>query len=74
MRYIIVWRRSPSSRYLDVQLGGDDETIAVFDGTPGDIPAIDSEDELVAYINDTNTEQRAVEADLAHRILGWSIP
>lgn len=75
MRYIVIWRRSPSARYLDVQLDKDDK-IAVFDqdeaqGTP--MPVITDEAELVAYVNGEDTETRRVSAELAHSVLGWSI-
>lgn len=76
MPYIVIWRRSASARFLDVQLGENDE-IAVYQddeaqATP--TPVIVDEAELVAYINGTETETRRVDAGLAHRVLGWSIP
>lgn len=76
MRYIVVWRRSNASRYLDVQLDGDGK-IAVFnedDAAASRIPVITDEQELVEYVNGHETEVRRVEAGLAHRILGWDIP
>jgi hypothetical protein len=80
MRYIVVWRRSPTARYLDVQLAGgingseDNANIAVLEGEPQNMPLIRDEADLISYVNSTETEARAVEADLAHRVLGWSIP
>jgi hypothetical protein len=80
MRYIVVWRRSPTARFLDVQL--DDASrqadypanIAVFTGEPENTPLISDEADLISYVNSTETDTRAVEADLAHRVLGWTIP
>lgn len=79
-RYIVVWRRSATARFLDVQLSSDpagrDELppIAVMEGEPDNMPLIADEDELVAYVGGNEIEPRAVEADLAHRVLGWTIP
>lgn len=75
-RYIVVHRQSPTSRYLDVQLEegqpGLSSAIAVFDGDPT-IPYLDQEDALVSYINGSEIEPRAVSAELAHKVLGWSV-
>lgn len=76
-RYIVVWRRSPTSRYLDVQMTPDGAEIAVFtDGNENAtrMPVIEGEADLVSYINGTETDTKRVEADLAHRVLGWNIP
>jgi hypothetical protein len=74
-RYIVVWRRSATARYLDVQVEPGGETIAVIDELPADHePVIDEEDDLIAYIGSNETESRYVDADLAHRVLGWTIP
>lgn len=80
LRYIVVFRRSATARYLDVQL--DDASrqadlpaeIAVFEGEPENMPLIREEADLISYVNGTETDPRAVEAELAHRVLGWSIP
>lgn len=77
IRYILVWRRSPSSRFFDVQLTSDGSEIAVL--TPesdGPLPneIITDEETLVAYVNGEETNITRVEADLARRVLGWPIP
>lgn len=75
-RYIVVWRRSASARFLDVQLADSEDpgSIAVLDGEPHDMPFIRDEADLISYVNSKETDARAVEAELAHRVLGWSIP
>lgn len=79
-RYIVVFRRSETARYLDVQLDQASPQadyppgIAVFEGEPKDMPFVDDESDLISYVNSGETEPRAVEADLAHRVLGWTIP
>lgn len=71
-RYIVVWRRSPTSRFLDVQTSPDADEIAVF--TDPEARVITDESELVEYVNGSDTETQRVEAGLAHRVLGWNIP
>lgn len=74
MRYIIVWRRNPRSRSIDVHVTGTGE-IATFDSLPDNhYPVLDDEADLIEYVNSEETESRFVDADLAHRILGWTIP
>lgn len=79
LRYIIISRRSPTARFLDVELQSQPDhssaaRIAVFEGEPENLALIRDEADLISYVNSTETEARAVEADLAHRVLGWSIP
>lgn len=78
IQYILVWRRSPTSRYLDVQLSQDGGEIAVFTPDPDEGPLlseiVSDEDTLIAYINSAETSITRVEAGLAHRVLGWTIP
>lgn len=74
-RYICVWRRSATARYLDVQLEPGGSEIAVIEELPeGHPPVLDDEDDLIAYVGSNETESRFVDADLAHRVLGWTIP
>lgn len=76
-RYILVWRRSPTSRYLDVQLSQDGTEIEVFTPDPDEGPfqheIISDEETLIKYINSAETGMTRVEAELAHRVLGWTI-
>jgi hypothetical protein len=73
MRYIVVWRRSPTARYLDVQLD-DTNNIRVTEDRDEATRLIETEQELVDFISGTDLDTCQVEAGLAHRVLGWSIP
>lgn len=74
MRYIIVWRRSTTARLLDVVTDPGSSSIAVFEGQPDEsLPLITTEADLVSYVNGGETDRTAVEASLAHRILGWAV-
>lgn len=71
--YIVIWRQSPTARFLDVQLDNESK-IAVFSADETSFPIISSDAELIEYINSKETEKRQVDADLAHKVLGWEIP
>lgn len=72
-RYIVVWRRSPTARYLDVETDANGD-IAVYSADDTQDPVVTDEEELVRYINSTDSHSIQVEVNLAHKILGWSIP
>jgi hypothetical protein len=72
-RYIVVWRRSPTSRSLDVQLDRDNK-IAAFSTNNTTNLIIRDEDKLIEFMNSKSTKPVQVEANLAHSVLGWDIP
>lgn len=71
-RFIVIWRQSATSRGFDVQLDDRNE-IAVFPADSASGHIIADEDELIRYINGGETREVRVDADLAHRVLGWTI-
>lgn len=72
-RYIIVWRRSPTARHLDVQLDTQGK-IAVFSSSDSSGPVVSDENELLRYVNSNDSQIIQVEAHLAHKVLGWDVP
>lgn len=72
-RYIVVWRRSATARYLDVQLD-ESNNIRVTEDRDEATRLIQTEQELIDFVGGTDLDTCQVEVDLAHRVLGWTIP
>lgn len=73
MSFIVVWRRSATARYLDVQLD-ESNKIRVTEERDEATRLIETEQELIEFVGGTDLDTCQVEAELAHRVLGWDIP
>lgn len=71
-RYISVWRRSETARFIDAVLADTGE-IAVTDARDENVPLLADEEAMNQYSKGDDTRVHQVDAELAHRIWGWDI-